>query len=88
MVRGPEQYAQDWIKMGIKLEKEMKYEKAEDAFRKAIKYKPDLAKAWMHLGLVLGKLGKTTEAEDATSKAIELDPSIAVEGKRRTEKIL
>ena len=73
MIRTARDYAEDWLRMGIIMHKEMKYEKAESSFRKAVDADPTFSDAWKKYGEILRELKRDDEAELAFSKAIELD---------------
>ncbi len=53
------------------------YDKAVDAYQKAIEAKPDDATYYNNLGNVYATMGKTTEAAEEFQKAAEMDPTHA-----------
>ena len=59
---------------GLYLGKLGKYEKAIDAYNKAIEIDPQNSEAWYRKCFVLAKLGNHDEAVDAFYKAIEINP--------------
>jgi len=66
------------LKKADDLEKEGKFEEAEDIYRKAIKTFPESTKAWTLLGELLHEnLKQYEKAEEAYRKAIELNPDDA-----------
>ena len=80
MTRKARSYAEDWLLMGIRMQKLMKYEKAESSFKKAVDADPTFSEAWKMYGEILLELKRYDEAELAFSKAIELDSRYETEG--------
>ncbi|MFW9850164.1 MAG: tetratricopeptide repeat protein [Candidatus Thorarchaeota archaeon] len=74
MSRGPEHYASDWYKMGMKYLRQNKYEKAVECFEKALSFKNDISDVWWSLGVALKNLDRIDEAETAFNRAQKLDP--------------
>jgi tetratricopeptide (TPR) repeat protein len=54
------------------------HSEAEEAYRRAIKLKPDYAEAHLRLGVTLQELRRPAEAEAASRRAIDLKPDDAV----------
>ena len=65
------------IKAGDELAKSRQYDKAAEAFRKAIALQPKSAIAHQHLGIALLNLGKASDALAETTLAIQIDPNSA-----------
>jgi tetratricopeptide (TPR) repeat protein len=67
----------DYYLRGVNLFLKSKYEKAIEAFDKAIELKSDYADPLSYKGAALGKLGKYEDAIEAYDKAIKLKPDRA-----------
>jgi len=63
---------------GLRFYQSREYDKAEDAFRKAIEYSPGDALGYNNLGSVLNEQKKWDEATRVLSRAIELDPALDI----------
>jgi Flp pilus assembly protein TadD len=61
---------------GIALSQISEYDRAERAFKAAIKLRPNYAEALGNLGSLLCDLGKNTEAEIVLGRALKLNPNI------------
>jgi cytochrome c-type biogenesis protein CcmH/NrfG len=48
-----------------------------EAYREALRLKPDDAEAWYNLGVSYGKLGRCQEAVEAYREALRLKPDFA-----------
>ena len=75
-----EKYVKDadyYYNLGIVFGNLGKYQEALDAYKRAIKIKPDYAKAHYNLGTVYGKLGKHQEAIYPYKRAIRIKPDYA-----------
>lgn len=68
---------QDYMKYGLLLEADGQDEKAVEAFRQAIKVKPQAAEAHSLLGSVLARLGRWRDAEAELRQAVALKPDYA-----------
>jgi tetratricopeptide (TPR) repeat protein len=65
---------------GIALSRIFEIEKAEAAFRTAMKLRPTYSEAFGNLGSLLCDHGKFVEAESVLSKALELNPNLVEAG--------
>ncbi|CAD7779150.1 MAG: Tetratricopeptide repeat protein [Candidatus Methanoperedenaceae archaeon GB37] len=63
-----------WYNLGVAYNKIDKLNEAIEAYKKAIKIKPDMHEAWCNLGVAYDDLGKFNEAIKAYKKAIEIKP--------------
>lgn len=70
------QAATTWADIGATEGRNRRYIESENAYRKALELKPDLAVAWMGLGTSLRQTGRATEAEGALRKAITIEPGL------------
>lgn len=68
---------EDYFNLGLDLFYKEEYEKAKDAFGKAIKLKPDYADTWNNKGVALHDIGQPEEAVKSYDKAIKLKPDYA-----------
>ena len=68
---------EEWNKRGIELTSRGKYEKAMDAYNKALEADPQFDGAWYNKGIALSKLGKYEKALYAYIKATEINPQDA-----------
>ena len=66
-----------WNLLGTTAAQIGKFDKAIEAFKKAISIKPDYALAYYNMGNVLKEQGKLEEAIEAYKKAISIDPDNA-----------
>jgi len=66
-----------WFNLGRTYSKLLKDDLAEDAFREAVKLKPDDTEYQTELGAILIKLAKYHEAVPVLKKALDIDPSNA-----------
>ncbi|MBD1831660.1 tetratricopeptide repeat protein [Cyanobacteria bacterium FACHB-472] len=66
--------AEEWLKVGTELFLSQRYEKAIDAYDKAIQFKPDYHEAWYGRGLALGNLKQYEKAIASYDKAIQFKP--------------
>ena len=62
----------EYVKEGVPLMMDGKYEEAEEAFQMAIAIDPNNHEGWFHLSIVLFINRQYTEAIDARTKAQEL----------------
>jgi len=69
-----EKTAYEYLLEGLGYKEEGEYQKALDAFEKAIEINPRYTKPLINKGIVLGKLGQDNEAIECFDKAIDLDP--------------
>lgn len=69
--------ATDWKEKGYAFFNEKKYDKALEAYNKAIELNPKYAVAYSNRGIVYDELGKYQEAITDLDKAIELNPNLA-----------
>lgn len=72
-----EDMAKEWFEKGLKYSVDKDYEKAIEAFTKAIALKPDYAYAYTNRGLVYYSKGQYDRAIEDYNKAIVLDPNDA-----------
>ncbi len=63
-----------WVELGNSYFDTDQYEKAINAYRKALEIKPDNANIWTDLGVMYRRNGNPQEAIKAFDKAIEADP--------------
>lgn len=61
------------VKLGIRLEEQNKFDKAEQAYRKALEIQPDYVLAWFNLGLLLIYQNKFNKAEEAIVKLLKFN---------------
>lgn len=66
-----------WAKSQPATERNATYEKAAEAYKKALAIKPDDSALYNQLGNVYGAEGKVNEVKDALTKAAQLDPQMA-----------
>jgi tetratricopeptide (TPR) repeat protein len=66
-----------WAKKQPATQNKATYQKAADAYKKAIALKPDDAALYNQLGNVYGAMGSIPEATEALTKAAQLDPQMA-----------
>ncbi|MBM4295147.1 MAG: tetratricopeptide repeat protein [Deltaproteobacteria bacterium] len=66
--------AQDYLKHGLILAGEGRYDNAVESFRKALAINPNWPEALSLLGSALNKVGNDREAEEALRKAVALKP--------------
>jgi|WetSurSiteA1Bulk_404760.scaffolds.fasta_scaffold54131_2 lipoprotein NlpI len=71
------QSAEDWNNGGFAFSGQGKYDKAVQAFDKAIEINPRLAEAWNNNGIALYMQGKYDEAVHAFGNVTEIDPQYA-----------
>jgi tetratricopeptide (TPR) repeat protein len=69
--------AEYWFVLGITYFHLDKHIEAMDAFKQAIRIKPDYAKAHNNLGVTYRKLGNNAEAMDAYKQAVRIKPDYA-----------
>jgi tetratricopeptide (TPR) repeat protein len=67
----------NWAKTQPATQNKPTYEKAAEAYKKALAIKPDDAALYNQLGNVYGAEGKVPEATEALTKAAQLDPQMA-----------
>jgi tetratricopeptide (TPR) repeat protein len=60
--------------MGVAYDKLKEYQEAIDAYKEAIKIKPDDHKAYCNMGVAYDKLKEYQEAIDAYKEAIKIKP--------------
>jgi tetratricopeptide (TPR) repeat protein len=65
-----------YFRLGAGYLKTGKAGEAAEAFRAALRYRPDDAKTWEGLGLSLSALDKVDDALDALRHAVDADPSL------------
>lgn len=70
--------AEEHFLRGLKYEKSNQYADAIEAYRKALKIKPDYMDAYVNLGAVYYKLGKYSDAVDAYKYAVKIKPDFQV----------
>jgi tetratricopeptide (TPR) repeat protein len=73
--------AEEHFIFGLKYEGENKYADAAEAYKRAIKLKPDYFDAHMSLGLVYYRLGKYSDAIDAYKQALNIKPDFMLYNK-------
>ncbi|MBI4698921.1 MAG: tetratricopeptide repeat protein [Nitrospirae bacterium] len=66
--------ARTFFDLGIQYSEKAEYSQAIDAFKQAIRLKPDYAEAHCNLGHALYGFHRYTEAADAYKKAVEIKP--------------
>jgi tetratricopeptide (TPR) repeat protein len=69
--------AEYWYNLGAFCDESGLYNKAIEAYKQAIRIKPDLAEAYNNLGAAYGNLGRHTEAVEACKQAIRIKPDDA-----------
>ncbi len=74
VITGAKQDSEALESKGTTLFQSAKYDKALEAFDKAIEINPRDSVAWYNKGFALRKLGKSDEAIKAYDKAIEINP--------------
>lgn len=67
--------AETFFDIGVQNSKNTEYSEAIDAFKHAIKLKPDYAEAYYNLGHVYYNLHRYTEAIDAYKEAVKVKPN-------------
>ena len=67
-----------WFQRGYQAQEAGKHEQAVQAYREAIRLKPDDASAWNSLGNALDELGQYQEAVQAYREAVRLKPDYAL----------
>jgi Flp pilus assembly protein TadD/DNA-binding MarR family transcriptional regulator/Cdc6-like AAA superfamily ATPase len=67
-------FAGVWNALGIAYGKKGEYDRAIEAFCKALELKPDLHEAWYNLGVAYGMKREHDQAIEALHKALELQP--------------
>ncbi len=72
-----EDMAKEWFEKGLKYDIDKDYDKAIEAFTKAIALKSDYAYAYTNRGLVYHNKGQYDRAIEDYNKAIVLDPNDA-----------
>ena len=70
--------AEHYFNLGISNGKSGKYQEAVDAYKQAIRIKPDFTAAYYNLGHAYRKLGKNQEALGAFKQAIRIRPDLAI----------
>ena len=65
------------LSQGNRFYRQDNYDKAIEAYNKAIEYNPNLARAYNHISLAYGYKGQHDMAISSCNKAIELDPSLS-----------
>lgn len=94
---GAEDMAKEWFEKGLKYDIDKDYDKAIEAFSKAIALKPDYAYAYTNRGLAYHNKGQYDRAIEDYNKAIALDPNdaeaynnrgVAYAGKRDMERAI
>jgi len=68
--------ADQWIARGAELE-ERDPVAAIDAYRRALRLRPELTEAWINLGRLFAESGDPTAAHDCFRSALDLDPADA-----------
>jgi cytochrome c-type biogenesis protein CcmH/NrfG len=63
-----------WVNLGNSYFDSDQYEKAIDAYTKALEINPDNANVWTDMGVMYRRNGNPQEAINAFDKAIEVDP--------------
>lgn len=76
--------AEEYFILGLKYEGENKYEDAAEAYKRAIKLRPDYLDPHINLGLVYYKLGKYSEAIDSYKQALRIKPDCTIYNKLGT----
>ena len=71
---GIELEAEDYLNRGLDYYYKDEYEKAKEAYEKAIELEPDDAVVWFNRGVILDDLGKYEEAIKSYDRAVELKP--------------
>jgi tetratricopeptide (TPR) repeat protein len=66
--------AEEYFMKGLKYEGSNQYADAVEAYRKAVKIKPDYIDAYVNLGAVYYKLGKYSDAIDSYKHAVKIKP--------------
>ncbi|MBM4129177.1 MAG: tetratricopeptide repeat protein, partial [Nitrospira sp.] len=69
-----EDSAESYFKRGYANETEERYAEAIDAYRQAIKMRPDYMEAYINLGIMYYRLGRYHEAIEAYQQALKRDP--------------
>jgi tetratricopeptide (TPR) repeat protein len=67
--------AKTFFEIGVKKSENAEYSEALDAFKQAIKLKPDYAEAYYNLGHIYFNLHRYTEAADAYKAAVKAKPA-------------
>ncbi len=62
--------AEDWVKIGVGYQESKNFDKAAEAFKEAIKMKPNYLEAYINLGNIHFILGKYSEAIEAYNYAV------------------
>lgn len=68
--------ADQWIARGIELE-ERDPAAAIDAYRRALRLRPEITEAWINVGRLYAETGDPTAAHDCFRSALDLDPADA-----------
>ncbi|MFA4955392.1 MAG: tetratricopeptide repeat protein [Candidatus Methanoperedens sp.] len=71
------QTAREWVDKGTEYDISGEYEKAIEAYNKAIAINPNDKEAWLFKGLAFGELDEYDKAIEAYNKAIDIDPNYA-----------
>jgi len=76
-----------WYSLGNLLAGQQRYDEAEQAYKTAIKHRPDLTEAWNNLGNILKNQQMYDEAEESLIKALSFAPK-KLSHRKRIERIL
>jgi superkiller protein 3 len=76
-VSGPEQYRY-FLNIGLQHYSDKEFQKAEEAFRKAIENGPGEALGYNNLGAALNGQGRWDEAIPFLEKALSIDPNLSI----------
>jgi tetratricopeptide (TPR) repeat protein len=66
-----------WSSLGFAYNKMKSYREAIEAYREALRLKPDLAQAWNNLAIAYGVLGNRSAALEAVQQLRRYDPQQA-----------
>lgn len=66
-----------WFSLGVAYRNLERYREAIEAYREALRLKPDFATAWNNLGFAYQKMGRSREEIEAYQEALRLKPDFA-----------